>query len=270
MEFKFKLSDSQKEDAIFNLINPNMDDGWVDSVPVEVYDDYALCFNFYENKYFRAYYTKDDTNDTVEITEKVDAYIVDLTQNELDIVNSIRETTSFEAMKEKLDNFDTLQEEKTTAETTYSEKVSEFEEEIEKLNNQISELQSQVTTYQSEEENLQNAKADLESKINDLQSDLSVLEQYQLDNENKEKNSYLDKFAAKLPEDIVNELREKLADFSVEDFKKEISMEVLNANEDALFNKKQEFIPKENDFADLDGLSGAEKILANRIKKKSQ
>jgi hypothetical protein len=268
-EFKFKLSDSQKENAIFNLINPNLEDGYVDSFVCEVYDDYALCYNLYEGQYFRAYYNKDDETDTVEITDKVDAYFIDLVESEYEIVKRLRQNTSFEAIETDLESYSTLKDTYAAAETEYETKKTEFETEIENLNTQISELQEKVTTYEAEGQNYQEEKTVFEGKIQELNSNLEVLKQYQLDNENNIKSSYLNKFSAKLPENIVQELKDKLAEFSTEDFKKEVSIKVLEANEASLFNTNPEFIPQ-GELVEEKTYTGADKYMAQTLKNKGK
>lgn len=279
MEFKFKLSDSQKENAIFNLINPNIDNGYVESVVCEVYSDYALCYNLYEGQYFRAYYTKDDETDTVEISNKADAYVLDLIQTEYDIVQRLREnSTSFAAIEEDLQAYSELKETSANAQAEFTSKEEEFEsQKVEfenkksELETQISELQGKIATYETEGQKSEEVKAEFEAKIAELNAELNTLKNYQLDNENRIKTEYLNKFAKKLPEQVVQELKNKIADFSTEDFRKEVSYEVTNANEGSLLDdKKQEFIPNGYSWEDsLDSLSAAEKLIARTIKRKS-
>ena len=274
-EFKFKLSDSQKEKAIFHLINPNIDNGYVESFVTEVYSDYALCYNFYEGKYFRAYYTKNDENDAVEITEQADAYVLDLIQTEYDIVQKLRETnTSFAAVEEDLQAYADLKETSAAAETEFNTKKeefetskTEFESQIETLTTQISELENQIATYQTEEQNSQEAKVAFENKIAELNSLVEELRNYQANNENNIKASYLAKFSKKLPENIVENLKAKLAELTTEDFKKEVSYEVMTANESSLFDEpKQEFIPQEFDWGGMGNLTAGQKLLAKHLK----
>src|SRR5699024_2400867 len=64
MIFNFKLSDSQKHDMLFNLLNPNFneDGGWVIEYSIcDVYDEYAIAYSYENQGYERIYYTKDDS-----------------------------------------------------------------------------------------------------------------------------------------------------------------------------------------------------------------
>ena len=59
----FKLSDSQKYDYIWTLLNPEYTEegGWICSYTIcDIFDDYALAYNYETNGYERVYYEKDD------------------------------------------------------------------------------------------------------------------------------------------------------------------------------------------------------------------
>lgn len=276
LEFKFKLSDSEKRCAIFSLINSDLENGYADSFVCEVYDDYALCYSYAENKYFRAYYTKDDENNVVELTGKEDAYILDLIQTEYDIVQKLRGRSDFAAIEENLESYEQLKESSAAAETEFNtqkedfeNQKSEFESKIEALTTQISELQDKIDTYESEGQKSEEAKAEFENQIAELNKELEELKNYQINNENNIKSSYLAKFSKKLPEDIVENLKAKLEEFSTEDFKKEVSYEVTQANEGSLLDTKQSFIPQEFGWSNTENLSAGEKILAKTLKRKS-
>ena len=65
----FKLSDNQKYNMLFSLLNPNFNEEgeWsLDYMINEVYDEYALAFDIKENGYLRVYYTKNDDIKSVQ------------------------------------------------------------------------------------------------------------------------------------------------------------------------------------------------------------
>ena len=67
----FKISDNQKFDFLFNLLNPNFNEegNWtIEYVICDVYDEYAIVRNYAEGSFERVYYTKNDENDSLEIT----------------------------------------------------------------------------------------------------------------------------------------------------------------------------------------------------------
>ena len=86
-ELNFKMSDDQKYRAIWTLLNSeyNEEGNWVQTYSISaVYDDYALAFNYETGEYVRAYYAKDDANDSLTITETVKCYVMDITEKEFE------------------------------------------------------------------------------------------------------------------------------------------------------------------------------------------
>ena len=305
MDIQFKLSDSQKLNMLFDLINS---EGYFENTVCEVYDDYALCYNYESNKYFRAYYTKNDETDSIEITERVDAYVLDVTEDEYEVlkrlgeisnnsyalieeeVNAYREqkekeSTEFEvdeeveeAIEEEVeaeeieevtedeDAADEELDEEETEETEVEDEVEEIEEveeteesaepgtdyelEISKLNSQISELNSKIATYE------------LENK---------ELSEYKLNSENEKKSKFLSKYAKKLPKDIVEEFKAKLAEYELDAFKEKVSAKVLESvesNDDNIFGE-EEYLPNGQFTSnEVTPKTAGERLLADFLKTK--
>ena len=84
-KINFKLSDAQKFDALWALLNPefNEEGNWTVNYGISaVYDDYALAFNYETGDFCRAYYTKNDETNMVELGEVVKCYVIDVTEQE--------------------------------------------------------------------------------------------------------------------------------------------------------------------------------------------
>jgi hypothetical protein len=98
-QLTFKMSDDQKFNYLWQLLNPNYSDDneWiVENIVCDVYDDYAIVYNCAEDIYERVYYTKDDANDSITIDRKERCYILDVTESEkkaLDAVRSLNDNT---------------------------------------------------------------------------------------------------------------------------------------------------------------------------------
>ena len=292
MDIKFKLSDSQKQEAIFRLINPNLEEGYLESVVCDVYDDYALCYNYETGSYMRAYYIKDDATDSVEITKQVEAYVLDVTKTEYEILQRLndisnndyalieQEITAYRESqqdpKPPVDNSldgeggegpdgkpgepegnpeGNPQGQEPDGEPKGDLEPTDFSLEIEKLNTQISELQTEISTYKLENEKLSQQVTDLT--------------EYQVTEEAAKKQAVLDKYSHKLPAEIVESFKAKIEDFTLEEFEKEIKVQVLDSNEDALFKKQADQILPNDTFTAEEHYSGAEKMLANFLKKKN-
>ena len=72
-KINFKLSDSEKANALWMLLNSNYNEEneWrVDYSILDVYDDYALVYEYETESYSRIYYTKNDEEDSVVLDRK--------------------------------------------------------------------------------------------------------------------------------------------------------------------------------------------------------
>lgn len=118
----FKISDSQKYDMLFNLLNPAYceEGGWMISAVIgDIYDDYALIYNLEEGQYERAYYTKDDETDSLTINKRKKCYILDVSEEEYTALKALRAMNG--ETYEKVDEVF----------STKNEQISEYEAKIE-------------------------------------------------------------------------------------------------------------------------------------------
>ena len=136
-------------------------------------------------------------------------------------------------------------------ETPVEEPVEEPAPDYEALNARISELEGQVSEY--------------ERQIGTLNSQLAELTEYRNGVENSKKKDLLDKYSSLLGEDVCSAYEAKLDTYSFEEFKKEISVQILDINEEALFNKGE---TKET-ITDVDvtrSYSGAARLMSKYFK----
>lgn len=234
----FKLSDGQKHRLIFEALNPrNDEDDWEINYSVdEVYDDYALCYNYEEECFERVYYTKNDEDDTITLGAKKKCYIVDVTEDEkktLDAVQALNNGTY-----ENLDvNFEELQREN-----------SEFVQKRE-------ELEEQISTLNTENENYVVQIGQLNENISSLQAENESLNTYKLDKENNEKQEIIDKYALTLPDEVINVYADNKENYSVSELEKELAFELVKASPNLFTQQKPIFkdsVPKEGIDAILD------------------
>lgn len=121
VKIKFKLSDSQKHNAIWDQLNPhfNEEDGWeLDFGIADIYDSYALVYNYEEGKYYRVFYTKDDDADTVTLGDREQVFIVDVNAAEKAVLDQLQAlnggnydalNSTLEKASETLEDFTKLQ-----------------------------------------------------------------------------------------------------------------------------------------------------------------
>ena len=129
----FRISDNEKADILFDLINPNFNEenNWqVDFFIMDVYEDYCLCASTKNREFKRFYYTKN--GDEVSLGDSADVVIVDVTPTEY---------AALEAMKSIGDTFEAVT-------TSYNDMVNE----VETLKMTISDYEAQIERFNTSEE----------------------------------------------------------------------------------------------------------------------
>lgn len=207
MELNFKVSDNQKFNAIWSLLNDkyNEEDGWLVTYSIqEIYDDYALVFSYENNRFERVKYTKDNEKDLVELGEITPCYILDVTESEKAVLDGLRNIAgSYELIEEK---FNAGQEAIAQVETLntqigeYSTKITEYEETVATLN----------TDKETVEQNFATAT----NTISELTDKVSSLESYKLNVENGKKQAIIATYSELLPNDIIENYTAKIDEYA--------------------------------------------------------
>ena len=253
-QMEFKLSDNQKLNMIWTLLNPNFNEegGWVMDYSVcEVYDEYALVFNYAEGGYERVYYTKDDETDSVALDRKETAYILDVNEEEkraLDMLHSIR-NNSFEHVDEYVMGLE--------------DKITESDSKIEECNMTIATLQKEneeaAELYNTIKTEHDNSLVELEK----LTQENEQLTSYKAAAELAKKEAILTKYSAQLDNETIDGFRGELDNYTEEGLEKELAF-VLVQSKPAIFTTEEKvpnFVPKDDSHN-----GGIEEILS-RYKK---
>ena len=235
-KLNFKLSDSEKHNAIWNLINPNYNEegGWtIEYAICDIYDDYALAYNYAEASYERIYYTKNDETNEVSIIERKKVFVIDVTESEMNALNTIRTL-----------NGDTYEK----ADEVYSQasKVSELEEQNSTYAQKIEELNENISTLETEKGNFTTQLEEANNTIASLNEEIDSLNTYKANIELKEKEEVISSYAELLSEEILASYQEKISEFTAIDLDKELAYE-LKKNNVTVFSKNPNpgFIPKD-------------------------
>ena len=267
-QMNFKLSDDQKYNMIWSLLNSRFNeenDYIMDYAVCDVYDGYAIVFNFETKSYERAYYTKDDATDSLSIDKKEACYIVDVNDEEkraLEILHQMNGDTY-----EKVDeNFTSLQE---NVNTLTEEKVN-LETEKETFSQKIEEHESTIATLQQEKASVENELNDVKGNFENAQSTIQTLTE---ENEAlatfknsvllKEKEAVIEHYSTLLDAEAIEPFKEKIDEMTKEELDKELAY-VLVQSQPTLFTHTQNdpgYVPKDETPA-----GGIEGILA-RYKK---
>lgn len=246
-QMNFKLSDNQKFDALWSLLNPNYTEegNWtIDYAICDVYDEYALAYSYENAQYERIYYTKNDETDSVALGEKVRVYVVDVTEKEKTTLDTLRDLNggTYELVNENLEH---AQEN--------AEKISGFELKVTELENNIATLNTEKSAVQSSYE--------LEhQKVESLTAENEGLKQYKLSIEAEQKNAVFTEYKDKLSEEILDTYREKAAEYSVADLDKELAYELKKTNFSFYEKKDNGYLRKDVQK------NGIDEILARYVK----
>ena len=242
-KLNFKLSDSQKHDAIWALLNDKYtEEGhWEITYTIcDIYDDYALVYNYETGSHEQVYYTKNDATDSVELGKRKKCYVIDVTEDEKKALDALRAFNggTYEKIDENIKDVDTIKQQN-----------SEFSIKIEELNNSVATL---TTERDTNAQNYTNAQA----TISTLTEELETLKNYKLNVETQEKEQVISSYSELLSEEILTSYREKISEYnSAKDLDKELAYELKQSNP-TVFTKTPQYIPKDH------STSGIEAILA--------
>lgn len=277
----FRLSDNEKAHKIFSALNPNFNEAgnWViDYFLLEVYDDYAVAEN--KEGYQRIYYTKND-DDTITLGEFIACKITDVTETEMSALEAMKAAHgSYEAyvnatneVNSKVETLtsenETLNSELTAAktaaeeaETANAEKITGFETQIAEFETKISEFETAATEAETKYAELEAEKIRVENEKNDLISEKEELVSFKTAVETEKKEEILFKYTEYLTDEMVENFRASMQDYSIEDFKKEVCTAAVE-NDATVFsrNDSNDRFFKGGQIDETKGVSGVERIL---------
>ena len=246
-KINFKLSDDEKFQALWALLNPeyNEEGNWTVTCSISaVYDDYALVFNYETGNYQRAYYAKNDETDMVELGDIVNVYVIDVTESEKATLDTLRALNggTYELVSDVL----------TNAQANFDQ-VSEFSAKIEELNDAIATLNSEKADIEAKAAEYSTQVETANNNLASLNEELDSLKQYKVNIENQQKDSVISEYSDCLDEEILDKYRQNKDSYSVEDLDKELAYE-LKKNNSSIFAKDSNpgYVPKD---VPMDGIS---------------
>lgn len=228
----FKLSDNQKFDYLFELLNPNCNEagGWVMNYGIcEVYDEYAVVCNYAEHKFERVYYTKNDETDSLEITNREQCYIIDVNESEKAAIASLKGESTYERAVEAIAAKDASIAELTEQNSQYAAQKEEHEQMVAMLTAERDEATNNYTAAGTKIEAY-------EAQISELTAERDTLATYKKGIEDAAKMAVIDAYAEQLSEEVIASYTANMDNYSIEDLDKELTYEQKKANPN-LFTK---------------------------------
>lgn len=251
MPLNFALSDREKFDLIWEHVNPNYNEegGWQIRASVcEIYDDYALVYEYDNGRYVRVMYTKNE--DSVTFSEEVvPVRVIDVTESEYEAVEKLRHLNG--------DTYAEVNENLLNAETNAS-LVVDLNSKIEEKDASIATLQSEAETNRTQLESLNTQVTDLEGQCAALKSDNEVLVQYKLKIEGEQKDAVIDQYATTLDKEILDTYRADKANYTLEELDMRLAYEMKKTGK--MFTTENEGVGY---MFKNSGLTGVEEILSH-------
>lgn len=252
MEINFKLSDNQKYSAIWTLLNPeyNEEGNWTSSYTVcDVYDEYAIAYNYAEGCYERVYYTKDDSTDSLALGERQKVFIVDVTAEEKETLDSLKTLNG--------DTYELVNENLTNAEKNATD-CAEFSTKIEELNSTIATLNTEKESAEAKVAEVQAEYDKADSLNKSLAEELESLKTFKKSIENQSKEAVISEYSDKLSETVLDTYRAKLDDYTAEELDMHLTYELKKTGASVFTQTSTGCIPKDNA-----PMSGVEAILSS-------
>ena len=288
----FKVSDGQKYNFLWVLLNPNYNEenNWsVEYGICDIYDEYAIVRNYTEGKFERVYYVKNDETDSLEITKKEDCFIIDVNAAEkaaLEALRALNENT-YEAIDVKFQDLNSSLETAKTDLATANTAIENLDNNVQELSNQnsefstkIEELTSENSTLKTEKEEAQalynevndkftNASNDLvaaQSTIAALTEERDALATYKKNIVDNEKRTIIENYSDQLDAEIIKPYLENLDNYTAKQLDMELTYELKVARPD-MFTKTPvvttTYIPKDTTTQ----VGGLEALLSKYEKK---
>lgn len=269
----FKVSDNQKYDFLWALLNVNYNEenNWVVEYGIcDIYDEYAIVRNYAEGKFERVYYTKNDETDSLEITKREDCYIVDVNGAEKEALKNLHGAnggtyeaidTNFvgaaqlEEANASLANANATIETLNASVSTLTEQNSEFSTKIGELENTVSTLNTEKETSQTlineVTEKFTTASADLataQSTIETLTAERDELASYKKNIVDTEKKDLIMSYSDHVAQDILDTYIENMDNYTLQQLDMELTYKQKQSHPE-VFSKNPgqvHYIPKDN------------------------
>ena len=288
----FKVSDNQKHEFLWNLLNVNYNEenGWIVEYGIcDIYDEYAIVRNYAEAKFERVYYVKNDETDSLEITNREDCFIVDVNASEkaaLAAIHAMNENTyeaidaKFESLNNSLETANTdLATENITIENL-NNNVTELTNENSNFSIKIEELENENSTLKIEKENAETLYNEANDKFTNVSNELAaaqstieslIIERDELATYKKnivdtEKRNIIEGYSEQLDADIIASYTANMDNYTAEQLDMELTYKLKVTRPD-LFTKTPvsttAYIPKDTNPP----VGGLEALLAKYEKK---
>lgn len=253
----FKVSDNQKHDFLWSLLNTNYNEesGWLVEYGIcDIYDDYAIVRNYAEGVFERVYYVKHDDSDSLEITNRERCFIVDVNESERNALQMLQSLNgTYEATYEK---YGEISNELATANETITERentIATLNDEISNHSTKIEELSGDIATLTQERDDAVALHTSVSERLTTIENTLTTVTEerdrlatYKKDIEDDEKRNIIAGYTDQLPETVIDTYTENMDNYTAEELDVRLTYE-LKKNHPEIFSKgtPPAYIPKD-------------------------
>lgn len=240
----FKMSDNQKFEALWTLLNTNYNEenDWVVEYGIcDVYDDYAVVRNYAEGTYERVYYTKDDETDSLTIAKKVRCYIIDVTEQEKDALARLHQLNN-----DSYENCDVNYENLMSENSENRTKIAECEVTISTLTMERDEASKQLQVAQSQLDEVNAQYALSQENLATVTTERDALAQYKKTTEDAAKAQIIATYIDQLSADVIEAYTANMSQYTNEELDMKLTYEVKKAHPE-VFSKTPvpQYVPKD-------------------------
>lgn len=251
----FQMSDNQKFDALWRLLNPNYNEegGWACDYSIcEVYDSYAVVAKHADGTFERVYYTKNDETNEVTIDSREECFIIDVNADEYAVLMALKKrcaNSTYVDLQSMLDDSEA--------------KIGELSTKIDELTTQNSTLSTQneestqtIATLNMEKGNISAELDAAKASLSTLQGQVDELSSFKAATLKREKEDIIARYTALLPADAIAKFTETMDQYDARMLDMELTYALKLVNPAAFSANPPARIPQES------GEDGIEAILA--------
>ena len=259
----FQLSFEQTESMLWRALNPNCDEEHnyeVTYSPVATYPEYVVVMCLADNKFYRAYYTKNE-DETVSIDNLVECFMIDVTEGEKNALEALRRMNgdTYTAIDEKFGNYDELSQKIEE----YSSKITELSDTISTLTIERDNISNEFTNEQQKNAELADKFAAIEATLADITAERDTLIAYRKDVEHNARVAVIGNYANSLSNETIEHYQEICDSYTLEELDMKLTYEQKKAHPELFGGATQsQYVLTEEPH-----MSGIEEILSRYEKK---
>lgn len=269
MVLNFNLSDREKFDAIWALLNPNYceEGNWTVNFSVmDVFDEYVLAYEYETHKMYKYLYTKNDETNEVTLGEHEEVFQIIVTEAEKKALESLK--TLNDGIFTEIDSkYLSVTEENSTLKGE-NEKldgtITELNQKIEGLNDTISVSAETIEGLNTKIGEQANTIQEMTDAASAAEGELSQLREFKKGIEIEEKKAEIAKYSM-LSEEVIQKCLDNVENYTLKELQDVLKIEYVNANAQSIFSNNSNqsashLIPKVTNNSEL---TGAARLINN-------